>query len=185
VAHDPDRFVDTAVGISLSKPPAWSFLPTAWSPMALMKRRPVGEAQEEWAKLAQLPICCAQARHPHRRYPFPTLQVVARVSARPEHRGRAELLTQLAASLASAHGFAVDASSSDAYLCGRPGLYLRGRFVLVSRVEGEDVRMRILSRIHVAFHRGFALTIGLSGAENKRYFDESDFDAILASVSLD
>ncbi len=40
-------------------------------------------------------------------------------------------------------------------------------------------------RIHVLFNRDLALTIGLSGAQNKRYFRESDFDSILASISLD
>lgn len=182
---DPDLFHEPRVGLSLRKPASWNFLPPAWSPTAVMKRAPAEGAQAEWAKHAKLPICCAQGVHGSARHPKPTLQVAVRPHSRPDHAGRLELLHAMESSLAAAHGARVETSSPDAYLDGQCGISLHCRFVLISQVEGEPVRMACLSRVHVVFHQGFALTIGLSSAQNRRYFREADFDAILASIHLD
>ena len=88
-------------------------------------------------------------------------------------------------SLERSHGAKFDDAIADNYLAGKPGIRLRGRFVLVATIDENPVRMACLSRVYVVFHRDLAVTIGLSGAQNKRYFRESEFEAILASICLD
>jgi hypothetical protein len=185
VNRDPDLFQEPGVGLSLRKPSHWNFIPAAWSPAAILKRAPAGDVQREWARHAKLPICWAQGTHASARHAKPTLQVMVRPTPVPNHAQREALLEAMATSLVEMYGARVEDATPDAYLDGRPGIRMVSRFALVVTVEGESHRMACLARTHVVFHRGFGLTIGLSGPQNKRYFREADFDAILASVSLD
>ncbi|MBK6407947.1 MAG: hypothetical protein IPF66_24840 [Holophagales bacterium] len=60
---------------------------------------------------------------------------------------------------------------------------LRSRYSLVAG-EDDEVVFSVLARSVVIFSPGITFTIGMSSRKTLAYFDERDFDAVLASISI-
>lgn len=181
--HADDVFDDRAFGFRLSKPSAWRFVPTEWSPLARWKNA-AGEAQA-WLQRAAAPFCCAMGHHGSRRHVMPTLQVVARPLASPNP---ALISTLLEAQLEQLHRTyrdfeLLDASSRDC-VGGCRATRVRGRFTVTTQVDGEAIEMSVLTRGHLVFAPRLAFSIGLSSSADPAYYDEAEFARILASVEI-
>ena len=79
--------------------------------------------------------------------------------------------------------FDVLESSTSNIVAGFRASLLRSRYSLVAG-EDDELLFSVLARSIVIFSPGVSFTIGMSSSEDPAYFDEGDFDRVLASVSI-
>ncbi len=81
--------------------------------------------------------------------------------------------------------FALIDATSEAIIAGYRANIIRSNFTLITQKEGEDERaFLVFSRSYAVFAPGRAFTIGLSSSADEDYYDENDFDRIIASVRI-
>jgi len=180
---DQDRFKEKALGFEVRKPSSWHFLPTAWSPTALLKRAPA--FKDTLLRYASLPFICAQGRHESRIHALPTFQVCARAAISYNPGLASTLLESMIAGMQRHYpNYAVIAASSRLELAGCKAIYMRGTFSVIVEIDGERVEMACLSRSYALFGPRAAITLGLSGSSDPAYFSEADFEQILGSIRM-
>jgi hypothetical protein len=176
------QFHDPALGFALRKPESWEFVPPAWSPVAQMRNS--GDPSWSWIT-ANLPFCVARRLHQSTRHAFPTLQVSARALQVPTAAQARALLDMQLGVLNKHYGaFDVEKATHDDSIDGHPALTIRGSFSLNTQVDGEQVPVSVLTRVHVIFAPGRAFSMGMSSSRDADYFVESDFEQIVGSVRI-
>ena len=114
---ESDLFEANALGFRLRKPASWTFVPSAWSPLARWKNAAGDEV--EWLQRANLPFCCAVGEQRSRHHVRPTLQVVARPLLKPNPALASMLLeAQLEQMCRTYHDFELLDASSRACIGG-------------------------------------------------------------------
>jgi hypothetical protein len=181
---DKDAFGDDFLKFSLQKPSHWQFIPSAWSPVALLQRSE--EPGLAWAKHANLPFCCAMGHHDSPRHAYPTMQVTVRPFQVPGNQGAADLLEQnLAFLCAHQVDFALLDATTELIIAGCRANRILSRYALITQKQGEEqCEFSVLSRSYAIFAPGRAFTLGLSSSADENYFDEADFAGIVESVRI-
>lgn len=178
-----DCFEARALDFRLHKPAAWRFVPTEWSPLARWKNA-AGET-EAWLQRAAKPFCCAMGQHDSRRHVMPTLQVVARPLASPNPSLISTLLEAQLEQLRKTYAnFELLTATSHGAVSGWRATIVRGRFSITVRIDDEPIEMSVLTRGHVVFSPHIAFSIGLSSSTDPAYYEEADFERIIASVEI-
>jgi hypothetical protein len=182
VIADPDLFNDESLGFSLRKAGAWQFMPPVWTPGPLAANS--DDSPWGWIRPNQ-PFCVAQRLHDSPRHAYSTLQVTARALEIPSEEQAQTLLKMQLGVLSKHYGqFEVREASADAVVAGHRAIVIRGSFCLITHIEGEQVPVWLLTRIHVIFAPGRAFSIGMTSSLDESYYLESDFAATLASIRI-
>ena len=182
MATDPNRFSDGFLGFSISKPSLWRFVPPAWSPAVMLTNS--ADPDSVWRLHSPKPFVCFMGSHASTAEAFPTVQVTARRSRVPT-TAEADALQQQTIDFLGEQfpDFDVLESSTSNIVAGFRASLLRSRYSLVAG-EDDEIVFSVLARSIVIFSPGITFTIGMSSSEDPAYFDERDFDAVLASVSI-
>jgi hypothetical protein len=177
-------FQSHALRFSLSKPDSWAFLPPAWSPVAQLKNS--GDESWAWIQNANQPFCVARRLHDSQRHAFPTLQATVRPFGIPTP-GQRETLLQMQLEVLRKTYEPVDILEASASLefSGHSALGIRAILPLFTEVEGEQIELKILSRVHVIFAPGRAFSVGISTSVDPDFFDEPEIAATLDSIRID
>lgn len=177
-------FRDEFLQFSIEKPGHWHFLPTAWSPVAILQRST--EPALEWAKHANLPFCCAMEQHDSLLHAYATMQVSARPFQTPGSEHAQHVLEQTLALMKSRQiDFTLIAANAESIVAGCRANLIRASYTLITQKEGEDVvEFSVLSRSYQIFAPGRVFSIGLSSSTDSNYFDELDFAGIIESVRV-
>ena len=180
---ESDLFEANALGFRLRKPASWTFVPSAWSPLARWKNAAGDEV--EWLQRANLPFCCAVGEQRSRHHVRPTLQVVARPLLKPNPALASMLLeAQLEQMCRTYHDFELLDASSRACIGGCRATLIRGRFTLQTVLDEQPLEMSVLTRGYVVFAGGRAFSIGLSSSNDPQYYAEDEFRDIVASIEI-
>lgn len=177
---NPNLYTNADLGFSLTKPDAWTFLPTAWS---LKFRRNLDPSNEELARVLQLasvPFVYAHLPHTDPASAFPTLQVSCRaVGAAVAPRDVLEpMIEQLRRQFADLE---LLEASSEAIVGGRPAVRLKTRFSLRN---SEGSVFRCLSHSYSVFAAPLAFSVGISCAASGEYFVPDDLASIAESIRV-
>jgi len=176
-------FQSHALRFALSKPDSWAFLPPAWSPVAQLKNS--GDESWAWIQNANQPFCVARQLHDSQRHAFPTLQATVRPFGIPTLAQRASLLQMQLDALRKTYGQAeILESSAEPEFSGHPALGIRAILPLTTEIEGEQIQLQILSRVHVIFAPGRAFSVGISTSSDPNYFDEPEITRIFESIHI-
>jgi hypothetical protein len=182
VNPDPNHCDQPCLGFSLRKPDSWQFTPPVWSPAADFAN--AADSSWAWIKPNQ-PFCVAQKLHHSPRHAYSTLQVTARALEIPSQEQAQALLKMQLGVLSKHYGqFEVRDATSDAVIDGHRAIAIRGSFCLITHIEGEQVPVWLLTRIHVVFAPGRAFSIGMTSSLDESYYDESDFGQTIASIRV-
>lgn len=158
-------------------------MPPAWSPIAQMKNAAVEPG--DWIQFAHRPFCCAMDQHDSNEHVYSTLQVTARPCAVPDNLSAEALLNDSIAFMEENFAdFEVVQATSSAIVAGHRANMMRASYTLLAQADDDVVRFSVLSRSFVVFARGQAFTIGLSSSADVRYFSETEFEEIIASVRI-
>ena len=144
------------------------------------------DSPDDWIHYAKLPFCCAMDHHSSNEHAYSTLQVTARPFGLPNNQSAAAILRAQIDFLAGQHlDFELIDSTSEAIVGGHRANLIRASYCLMTQLPDSDpVEFSVLSRSVVVFALGKAFTLGLSSSADERYFNESDFGAIVASVRI-
>lgn len=177
-------FRDDFLKFSLQKPSHWHFIPSAWSPVAILQRSK--EPGLDWAKHASLPFCCANDHHDSPDHVYPTLQVSVRPFQIPGNQLATEILDKNLAFFGSHQvDFELLEATTELIVAGYRTNKIRARYALITQKDDETEReFSVLSRSYLIFAPGRAFTIGMSSSADEDYFSEADFDGILESVCI-
>jgi len=182
-SKDKNLFRDNYLRFQLRKPAAWRFLPPAWSPVAQMKN--ATEDATDWIRFAKLPFCCAMDHHESPEHAYSTLQVTARPFAIPSNQTAADILNAQIEYLSQQFlDFEAIQATSEAIVAGYRANLIRSSFVLVTERGEEVAEISVLSRSWMIFAPGWAFTLGLSSSADEDFYNETDFDDIIASVRI-
>jgi hypothetical protein len=180
---DPHVFRNRFLRFSVRKPESWDFMPPAWSPVEQLKNS--GNEEWEWVRNANKPFCCMRKLHDSPVHAYPTMQVTARRFDVPTDEQAAAFLKSQCEFLSKQYSnLEVLEATSSAFIGGARANSIRGRFKLIMATDSGPVTLPILSRVHTVFTSGTAFTMGLSSSADPNYYDESDFDRIIASVRI-
>jgi hypothetical protein len=142
-------------------------------------------SSEDLMQFASSPFCYAAGPQPDPDFPPPTVQVTARPFLAPSNdQVRQVLDASLQAMRTRYPDLHVISSTSDAIVAGHRAGSIRTQFSVLTKPAEVLVRIPVLSRSFIVFARGFAFSIGLSGSSDERYYDEAEFESILASVRI-
>jgi len=176
-------FYNSALRFQVRIPPTWRFLPPAWSPVEQMKR--AIDDRDDWIHFANKPFCCAMRHHDSRLHAYPTLQVTVRPCPTPDNATIAAILEAQRDLLSQQYeGFRELQATADAIVAGHRALSLRTTFTLPTMPDDALVPISVLARLRVVFALNRAYTVGLSSSADAAYFDETEFDGIVASVRI-
>jgi len=179
-----EHFAEPRLGFALTRPARWQFVPPGWSPARELAAD--ADREEEWSRFGHLPFCGAVRPHASRRHAFATLQVSARPMAMPGPEEAATMLQSIRGILLNQNPQAeILTAVSGARLAGCPANVLRCRFSVPVTVDAERVAMGVISRSYVIFAPRYAFTVGLSSSDANEYYEEADFENIIASIRID
>ena len=182
MSADPNHFNDESLGFSLRKPDSWEFMPPVWTPGPLAANG--DDAPWAWIRPNQA-FCVAQKLHDSPRHAYSTLQVTARALEIPSPEQAQALLKMQLGVLGKHYGqFEVRDATSDALIDGHKAIAIRGSFCLITQIEGEQVPVWLLTRIHVIFAPGRAFSIGMTSSLDESYYLESEFEHTIASIRI-
>jgi hypothetical protein len=115
----------------------------------------------------------------------PTLQVVMRPFPPPLPGALPSLLDAVIAQLSQAHPtFELEWRSAQLEISGYPAIGCRGVFEFERVGEGKSTTLGARTRSYVVLARGLAFTVGLAGSHDPAFYDESEFEEILASIHM-
>lgn len=174
-----NEFHEPLLQFRITKPDGWIFTEPRWSPMVQLRNR--GTAAQEWLSWANQPFVCAMRQHESTVEPYPTVQVTARaVNGLPPPEVRNNLLEeQLILLRATYRNFEVLEATTERIIAGA-----RANAIRATATFATDVEFHILSRLFTLFLPTIAFTIGMSSSADPRYYDEAEFDAMLASIRI-
>lgn len=179
---DRDAFVEPAVRFSLRKPASWRFLPPAWSPVAHLRN---ASGPDDWIRHARSPFCCASGHHDSPLHAYPTLQATVRPSGVPgNEQARAILQGQLDFLAGEYLEFVPFEATSEAVIGGCRANVIKARFALPAEIDGAPLTMTVISRSYTVFAPGRTFSLGLSSSGDADYYDESQFQSIVASIRI-
>jgi len=174
------NFTERALGFSITIPAHWQYMPPAWSPSAILRRR----EDFNWMAQASLPFCAARALHASDAHAYPTLQVCARPCLQPTNIAARELLQSMSRQMVDRFDAIVEEATSDAIVSGHRSLRLQTRYTLELERSADTITLGVRALSTVVFARGVGYTIALSGSDDPAYLAAADIDAILASVRI-
>ncbi len=181
--RDPTVFYNSALRFRVRIPATWNFLPPAWSPVEQMKR--AMDDPDDWIHFANTPFCCAMRHHDSRAHAYPTLQVTVRPFRMPDNATIAATLdAQRRLWSEQLEDFQELDATADAIVAGHRALSLRATFTVQAMPDEAWVPLAVLARSRVVFALNRAYTLGLSSSADGAYFDEAEFDSIVASVRI-
>jgi hypothetical protein len=161
---DADQFDCAEIGLSLRKPETWEFVPTGWS-------------AAEWRTNTHQPFCVARRMHDSQQHAFPSLQATVRPFGNPTPQQAEALLQMQLDVMRKTYGdVEVLEARADHEFSGYRALGIRAVLPL---------EIPILTRVHVIFAPGRAISVGISTSPDSNYFDEAEIARIFESIRVE